>query len=103
MGGFKRLLEARQTVLAHLSWQHLELDGSSCVVVSPCLSVGMGRKSSSAVLGMEVVGTQLGSALGTRWLHQAPTGATRNGELGFALHQGFSRVSSPVHSRNCTQ
>lgn len=70
MGGFKRLLEARQTVLAHLSWQHLELDGSSCVVVSPCLSVGTGRKSSSAVLGMEVWAHS--------WVqHWGPGGCTR--------------------------
>lgn len=103
VGGFKRLLEARQAVLAHLSWQHSELDGSSCAVVAPRLGVGMGRKSSWVVLGMEVVGTRLGSALGTRWLHQGPTGAIWNGVLGFALHQGFSSVRSPVHSRNCTQ
>lgn len=103
MGGFKRLLEARQAVLAHLSWQHSELDGSSCAVVAPCLSVGTGRKSSWVVLGMEVVGTQLSSAPGTRQLHQGPSGATWNEVLGFALHQGFSRVRSPVHSRNCTQ
>lgn len=103
MGGFKRLLEARQAVLAHLSWQHSKLDGSSCAVVAPCLGVGMGRKSSWVVLGTEVVGTQLGSAPRTRWLHQGPSGATWNGVLGFALHQGFSRVRSPVHSRNCTQ
>lgn len=103
LGGFKRPLEARQAVLAHLSWQHSELDGSSCAVVAPRLGVGMGRKSSQVVLGMEVGDTQLGSALGTRWLQQGPTGATWNGVLGLALHQGFSRVRSLVHCRNCTQ
>lgn len=96
LGGFKRLLEARQAVLSHLSQQHLELGGSSCAAVAPCLDFGMGRKLILAVLGMEGVGTRLDSAVGTRWLHQGPTGATWNGVLGFALHQGFSRIGSPV-------
>ncbi|KAJ7417456.1 hypothetical protein BTVI_32692 [Pitangus sulphuratus] len=69
--------------------------GVKMKMVTPHLSVGMGKKLSSAVLGRGVVGTRLGLALGTRWLHQGSTETASSGVPCPAAEIFQRKVSSP--------